>query len=188
MFELAGLSAFLDILQKGFGLIDKRKDQKRRLFEEIVEPIHTELRVVVGEYFQFFRGCRDEFQQTAFENWEAVLIERKRKREEIILARERVLGIVSPFLDQERDQGDVDELLFVFATAIEKFFYSSDKIPDDVTWLTSLFDYIDYEVQRGDSESRYDVIVYIQTVLGDLERTWREISAAYGKLRVFCLS
>jgi hypothetical protein len=35
MFELAGLSTLLDIFQKAFGLIEKRKDQKRQLFNDI---------------------------------------------------------------------------------------------------------------------------------------------------------
>jgi len=60
MFELAGLSTFLDVFQKVFGLIEKRKDQRRRLFEDIVEPIYTGLSVAVGEYYEFFRSCRDE--------------------------------------------------------------------------------------------------------------------------------
>jgi hypothetical protein len=93
MFELAGLATFLDIFQKAFGLIEKRRDQKRRLFEEIIEPIYTQLSPVVSEYYEFFRGCRDEFSQTEFKNWEAVLSTRRKKREEIVLARNTVLGM-----------------------------------------------------------------------------------------------
>lgn len=188
MFELAGLSTFLDIFQKAFGLIEKRRDQKRRLLDEIVEPIYTQLSPVVGEYYEFFRGCRDGFSQTHFENWPAVLSERRKKREEMVLARNTVLGMISPFLAEERKRGVEDnKLLYRFAEGIEQFFYASDDLPGR-TRATSLFEHIERTISRGNESYKWLVIRQIEDVLQTLEWKWRVISIAYGDLRVYCLS
>ena len=188
MFELAGLSAFLDIFQKAFGLIEKRRDQKRRLFEEIIEPIYTQLSLAVGEYYEFFRGCRDDFSQTEFKNWQTILNEKRKKREEIVLARNTVLGMMSPFLSEQRERkGKEDELLYSFARSIEDFFFASDNLPRR-SLATSLFGYIDRVVEKGDVGAEELVIKAIGGVLLHLELEWRGVSDAYGELRVYCLS
>ena len=188
MFELAGLSTFLDIFQKAFGLIEKRRDQKRRLFEEIVEPIYAQLSPVVEEYYEFFRGCRDEFSQTDFKNWPAVLRERKKKREEIVLARNTVLGMISPFLSKERKHDrKLDDLLYRFAYGIGRFFYASDDLPDR-SIVTSFFEYIDSLIERRDERYKQNAIREIESVLLTLEYEWRSISENYGELRVYCMS
>lgn len=189
MFELAGLSTFLDIFQKAFGLIEKRKDQKRQLFNEIVEPVYTELTVVVGDYYGFFRGFRDDLSETEMENWPTVLSEGKKKREEIVLARNKVLGITRPFLlAREERKGKYDELLYNFAEAINDFFYESDNLSRPVpSFVTGLFVLIDCVVAGSNEEGKRVVISDIGNVLWHLEDSWRRISAAYGELRVFCL-
>lgn len=188
MFELAGLSTFLDIFQKAFGLIEKRKDQKRRLFEEIIEPIYTQLSPVVAEYYEFFRGCRDEFSQTEFKYWSMALVIRKKKREEMVLARNKVLGIVSPFLVEARNRGEQGELLFKFAQGIEQFFYASAPQRRGPSEATRLFEYIEECIIRGNEENKKFVISEMEDVLQTLESKWRDVSEAYGKLRVYCLS
>ena len=189
MFELAGLSTFLDIFQKAFGLIEKRKDQKRQLFNEIVEPVYSELSVVVGDYYGFFRGFRDDLSKTEMENWPTVLGERKKQREEIVLARNKVLGITRPFLLAREDpKGKYDELLHNFAEAINDFFYASDNLSRPTSSLaSSLFGLIDCVVTGSNEGSKRVVISDIENVLWHLEDNWRRISAAYGELRVFCL-
>ena len=191
MFELAGLSTFLDIFQKAFGLIEKRKDQKRRLFEEIIEPIYTQLSPVVDGYYEFFRGCRDEFSQNPAKKWPVVLLMKKKKREEIVLARDRVIGMIWPFL-KEQKHGEQDKLLYSFAKGIEEFFYASDDVPKTIKKgsraRTLLFEELDRIVWKQDEKYRQFVISEIELVLQTLEQKWRDVSAAYGELRVYCLS
>lgn len=188
MFELSALSTFLDIFQKAFGLIEKRRDQKRRLFEEIIDPIYTQLSPVVSEYYEFFRSCRDEFSQTEFKNWQLVLSERRKKREEIVFARNTVLGMISPFLSKQQKRcGEPDERLNYFAFGVFNFFYSSVSGPVS-SEATRLFEYIDYVVERGNEAEKDTVIEEIELLLRSLEFSWQGISAAYGELRVYCLS
>jgi hypothetical protein len=204
MFELAGLSTFLDVFQKAFGLIEKHKDQKRKLFTEIVEPIYTELSVVVGEYYNFFRSCRDEFSQTNMSNWGTVLNEKRKEREEIVLARNKVLGITDAFLPRQYDalitsQRKEDKLLYDFAHAINLFFFASDDRGD--TRASSLFLFVervvaarDISVRESgfmyieDSALQENVIEYLERSLQRMEWQWHDISKAYGDLRVHCLS
>jgi hypothetical protein len=202
MFELAGLSKFLDVFQKAFGLIEKRKDQKRKLFTEIVEPVYSELTVVVEEYYGFFRDCRDAFSRTEVENWRSVLSEKRKKREEIILARNRVLGITESFLSKQhgvKSKRKGDELLYEFTHAINLFFFASDDLGE--TRARSLFLYIEeaiaiheMPVKEGiyfylkDSLPEKNVVMYLERSLESLEDGWRDISEAYGDLRMFCLS
>lgn len=188
MFELAGLSTFLDIFQKAFGLIEKRRDQKRRLFEEIIEPIYTQLSPVVDEYYEFFRGCRDEFSETEFKYWSMALVLRRKKREEMVFARNKVVGMVSPFLVDARKRGEQGELLYKFARGIEAFFYASAQPQPGISRGTGLFECIEECIATGDENDKQFVISRIEDVLQKLERNWRDVSQAYGELRVYCLS
>ena len=199
MFELAGLSAFLDIFQKAFGLIEKHKDQKRRLFTDIVEPIYKELSVVVDEYYAFFRGCRDELSQTDMSEWEEILNAKRKQREEIILARNKVLGFVEPFVfEYERQQRinpekqkKEDELLYNFAHGINSFFYASDP-PEEglpLSVASSLFESIDWILRRPRDPELMDLIRgSLALSIMDMEESWRNISQAYGELRIHCLT
>lgn len=202
MFELTGLSTFLDIFQKAFGLIEKRKDQKRRLFEEIVEPVYKELSVVVENYYGFFRSFRDQLSQTPMPVWATVLYETKKKREEIVLARNKVLGLTYPFISApNKIKGKEDELLYKFAKAINEFFYASDDVGMSVA--SSLFSFIEWIAEQCEdapydlfqdgpkiTAKEYEAKVFekIEEVLKRLEWSWRDISAAYGERRVHCLS
>jgi hypothetical protein len=188
MFELAGLATFLDIFQKAFGLIEKCKDHRRQLFKEIIDPVYTELSVVVGDYYSFFRRFRDDLSQAEMGNWVTVLEETKKQREEIVLARNKVLGLTSPFLSTSNIKSrKEDELLYKFAKAIAGYFYASDDL-EESTEATSFFEFIDIIVEQGDERGRKLVIDTVQKVLWRLERKWGRISAAYGELRVFCLT
>ncbi len=186
MFELAGLSTFLDIFQKAFGLIEKRKDQKRRLFEDIVDPVHTELSVVVKDYHAFFRSFRDAFSQAEMRNWATILQETKKKREEIVLARNAVLGLTRPFLSKSNTGRKEDELLYYFAKAINDFFFSSDDL--GISVASSLFLKIEHIVVQGKEPHKGFVTTRIEKTLQHLEFQWERISVTYGELRVFCLT
>ena len=93
MIELASLGTFLEILQKAFDLIDKHKNNKSKLFTECIDPLYEDLSPVVEEYYKFFRYCRDEFSEATFKDFKKVLIKVKKQREEIVIARNKVLGI-----------------------------------------------------------------------------------------------
>ena len=205
MFELAALSTFLDIFQKAFGLIDKHKDQKRRLFTDIVDPIYTELTPVVGEYYEFFRGCRNAFSEADVSGWEKILREKRKQREEIIMARNKILGITYPFFEASRfadreNRQEVDELLYHFVRALHGFFYASDNLAGR-SEATSLFKYIDDVLKAHnmpgrsgssfyikESDLKSDAIEHIERSLQDMEWKWRAISGVYGKLRIYCLA
>lgn len=185
MFELAGLSAFLDIFQKAFGLLEKRKDQKHRVFEEIVDPIYTQLSVVVDGYYGFFRSLRTDLSQSEWQHWPTVLDETKKKREEIVLARNKVIGLANPFI-REQGGSKEDELLKNFGKSINLFFRASDVHVS--TEAGGLFEVIESYVTRGNESCRSEVIDAVETSLRHLEMRWTKVSEAYGELRIFYLT
>lgn len=191
MFELEGISKFLNIFQKLFGLIEKHREKKRLLLTDVVEPIYTELSAIVGEYYNFFRGCRDEFTKADFASFEEILSQRKMAREEIVLARNKVLGITEPFLRNQHDtlkksDKEIDKLLYKFADAIMSFFYSSDDMGR--SGASSLFRFIDSCLKKCDPSSKAIIIAQIEESLKTMEWKWHRISATYGDIRVYCLA
>lgn len=152
--------------------------------------MYAELSVVVGNYYGFFRKFRDDLSQEEMRSWPIVLEETKKKREEIVLARNKVLGLTQQFLAVgEKRQGTDDKLLYDFASAIRGFFYSSDDMTPG-TKATSLFHFIESILPERDTNPLLkDVAIRsIESILQSLELNWRDISAAYGELRVFCLT
>jgi hypothetical protein len=192
VFELTAASTFIDVLQKAFSLLTKYRERKHQFFTKIVEPIYTELTIVVGQYYEFFRNFRDELEQKNIEEFDQVMRQKRRERETIILARNKVLGLTAPFLDKQSEELSKDKfhrfdvMLFDFAGGIKDFFYSSDDA--DVSGASGLFLLIDDCIAERGKSAKGEILRQIEVSLRRIEDAWQSISGAYGELRVYCLS
>jgi hypothetical protein len=192
VFELTAASTFIDVLQKAFSLLTKYRKQKHQFFTEIVEPIYAELATVVGQYYEFFRNFRDELEQKNFDEFDQIMRQKKRERETIILARNKVLGLTAPFLDEQSDVLSKDKfhrldvMLFNFADGIKDFFFASDATSG--TLASSLFLFIDDCIANRRESAKREILREIEESLHHMEFAWQDISGAYGELRVYCLA
>jgi hypothetical protein len=192
VFELTAASTFIDVLQKAFSLLTKYRKQKHQFFTEIVEPIYAELATVVGQYYEVFRNFRDELEQKNFDEFDQIMRQKKRERETIILARNKVLGLTAPFLDEQYDVLSkdkfhrFDEMLYDFARGIKDFFFASDDLGQ--SGASSLFLFIEDCIANRRESAKGEILKDIEESLRYMEVAWQHISGAYGELRVYCLA
>ncbi len=179
---LQEIDVFLTLLDKLVDVLKKKNKNKQQLFKEFIEPLFTELQLVVDDYFALFRKSRDLIRKSHKNKQEL-----KKAIEEIRLARERLLStrikvITLATIAQEKIN---DKKVVDFCQKIVNFFFATQihkSKQEKTSHASQLVELLDYVVEgKLDKE---ELLVYIDKTLKNLENSFVAIAQSYASLRI----
>ena len=200
------LNAFIQLADRINNLEKTKLQDQKVVFEEIVEPLFTELEPIAKSYTLFFRKARQLIidknkpsQANRIEipggnnfifNIQDELHEMARylKEERDTMANARIK--VSEMAGQIKEHINNPEIV-EFSTSVEKFFFNSPgnfpefKLPRD-SKATEFLERLDQSILSDYDDQ--DLIKYIDRVLHKLENSWGEIVRSYQKLKIILTS
>jgi len=200
------LEAFIRLAERIIHLEQVNLQDRRIVFEQIIDPLFTELDPIAHSYMAFFRKARQlvvEKNKRSSERGIEIagnklipedvkneLLEMaqymKEERDAMIMVRVKVTEMANEIKERYKSL-EIAE----FADAVDAFFFNSPgnlpevKLPRD-SKATELLEKINQSILSDYNER--DLIKYIDRVLLKLENSWGDIVRSYGKLKVQLVS
>lgn len=168
--------------------LDKSKIQdKKSIFNEIVNPLYEDLEPVASNYMEIFRTARSSFSKFSIQELKKAIVLVGKEREAMVTARikvEQMAYQVKGLIN--------DEEVGTFALAIIFFFHQTTQI----FGLSRTRDFLE-ELKRIEKVSKGSrkitqkdkelIVQYIDETLATLEEYWGNITKSYSKLRIHYL-
>lgn len=177
------LALFLGLVDRLLKLVELQHMNRRQIFEEVAEPLFTELQPVVDDYFSLFRRARmAALKSRRGDDLRQVVVEIHAQWEEMVEAR----IAVARFADAVQTQVH-DKRVNRFARKVDQFFISATaRRTRERAGPASLVELLAH-VAFGLLD-RNTVRDYIDETLIDLESAWVAIGQSYAGLRLYCLT
>lgn len=202
------MDTFLKIIDKLISLIkareEKREENKAKIFNQIIEPLHQEFEKVVVQYFAFFRtmlaGINDKL--TNDESTLNLLTQLKEQRNEYIQARIKIVSMSEAI----KSMGNSDVLeycenikAFFFIDRKTTFDYMGGSLEDNLERIKfrirkkmgieesiglNMLKMMELEEKCDDSATHEAIIFIIEDSIKNMEESWASVSSLYAKMRV----
>lgn len=200
------LEAFIRLAERIIHLEKEKIQDQRIVFEEIIDPLFTELGPIAQNYMAFFRKARQlvvEKNKRSSERGIEIAGNKlipediknelqemaqymKEERDAMIMVRVKVTEMANQIKERYKNL-EIAE----FADAVDAFFFNSPgnlpevKLPRD-SKATEFLEKLNQSILSDYNEQ--DLIKYIDRVLLKLENAWGDIARSYGKLKVQLVS
>jgi hypothetical protein len=175
------LDAFIKLADRIINLEKTKLQDKKDMFNEIVEPLFEELEPVAKDYILYFREIKDVVEVISKRNFAAQTRSLGEKRDLMKLARIKIRMMAKVIEDHIED-----EEIIQFTKAIDNFFCHIPAMPfypkspiSRTEYMVLLLDYL------GEAKlNKIDIVQHIDQTLADLEETWGEIIQSYQNLKI----
>jgi hypothetical protein len=112
------LTLFLSLIDRLIKLVELRQTDKKQLFNDVVEPLFTQLQPVVDDYFSLFRRARLSAEKSRNnDDLQQAVEEIRTQRENLVHARLAVVQFAETLQSQVHDKRVAQ-----FAHKVERFF------------------------------------------------------------------
>ena len=179
------LELFLKLVDRVIQLQKHRLDNRKELFNSLVEPSFNEASSVYSDYRMMLRSARDLMQQDDFDK---AISQLKSDRENYLATRTklRAMWASTPAQDDDFDraqQVDFADLLSMYVSEISEFVLerAAHKLPDTfhTTFATSLLKHL----SDVDPDNTDLVIPVFDEMLAELDAKFQVVATLYGKLK-----
>jgi hypothetical protein len=176
------IDTFMKLIEELVKIAEHRRNDRRQLFSEIVEPMYQQLLPVIDEYYALFFEAKAmlEKARTGPALEKAVHAIRDR-REATLHARVTIRGLI-----EEMERGIKDDHVKHFANQVSKFFYSTEVARvRKMSVMHSFVELCDY-VQKSDLDKRL-LMDYVSEALKHMVENSAAIASTYSAVRLHCL-
>lgn len=172
------LEAFINLAERIISTEKSKRDDKRLVFKEIIEPLFVQLQPVAENYIEMFRKARQRVVESQDgELWTAI-DEIRELREKMQLARISIRKMTIQMYDMYEDEKIRD-----FAERISMFFFASLQSRARSDELVEFFEEV-----IATRKDKSILAKYLDDALNELVRCWNRIGESYATAKIYCLS
>jgi hypothetical protein len=207
MIEMATVKSIVDLFKDLLSVIDRRNEDRRRVFEQTCAPLYERMEIVAKEYHAIIHEAVARLEAVDPDGG-SILDDVQKKRAALIIARNGVVGEARAFVKRYGDEpsreilkkGRFEQFAFAFATSVSSYFIDIDhllegKFPSLMTGLINELKRLAQLQQKAANSISAARISYTlnhsrevaRSVSKELEIKWTEVAKRYTELKLDCL-
>ena len=178
------LDAFIKLADRIINIEKLKREDKKQVFKEIIEPLFLQLQPVAESYTSLFRTAKQSIVESPESELWATIKKIRELREQTNLARITVRSMAHQVAALYKD-----EKISNFTDEINMFFYASIiPLPDKKALSRSeeLIEMLERSIISGDGKTA--MINHINDTLRGHEWTWAEVGKSYTAIKIDYLS
>jgi hypothetical protein len=178
------LDTFLKLVDKITELAKQERINKEQLFNQIIEPLFTELQPVIDDYYSLFSKTKEILLLKKGDDIEETVMQIRKSREALLIKRIKVREMSKAINESMKNKKITN-----FTYNVNRFFYSTSmKDVDEKKSSTGaeLIELCDYVLRKDISYK--SLIYYIDMALKNMEESWMAIAQSYASVRIYCLN
>ena len=176
------IDVFMKLIEGMVKIVEHRRNDRRQLFDDVVQPMYQQLQPVIDEYYALFHQCRSEIAAARTKPALSAAIDAIRdRRETTLLARATIRTLV-----EEMEKHVKDKHVIHFAEQVSKFFYSTEVAHvRKMSAMRSFVELCDY-VQQNDLDKGL-LMDYLSETLKTMVERSSAVASTYSAVRLHCL-
>jgi hypothetical protein len=176
------LDSFIQLAERIINLEKTKREDKQKVFKEVIEPLFVQLQPIAENYIQIFRETRRRLIENPNIDLHLALAEIRQTQEKMALARSTVKTMAKQVYLMYNDL-----TINAFASAVLGFFDIS--IYGDTVRGTRTSTLIElFEKVLADQIRKQALFEHIVASLLLLEKDWDRIGQSYAAAKIYCLS
>jgi len=180
------LSAFAELANRVSNLEKSKLQDRKDLFNNIIDPLFKELEPAAENYVKFFRQARELIKKASRRNMQDVTYHMLQVREEMALTRIKVREMAAQIKERIEDK----EVLS-FTKAVNDFFYHTPDLPlpeMEYALTRSETIMVFMRLLEANKITKKEIIQHVDETLSNLEKSWGLIVRSYEKIRIHSIS
>lgn len=178
---MESLTLFLELIERLIIFINGRKESKKALFDEVVEPVFKQLEALIDDYFLLFRNAHKAIEETEGTEWHLAVEEIRSNRETMWTARKKVSEFALVAAEKLKDQKFVS-----FAKKVSRLFHATEY--HESRKLSRSLEVLDLlEALDAKTMEKHKVLERLAQTERQLKETWVSLAQSYAGLKLYSL-